>query len=141
MTIRNELAGAGRFYADRKVEALLLGEARRRVVTRMFGIPGEEQSLLVTMLLAGSVATVLGGLVARPVPRPSRGDAVIGGAVLNVSIGALAGVSARTAPLAGGLIAFAVVAHAIRPTMAASADQGRAFMHGLRVTYDARYAN
>ena len=141
MTLRSELAGAGQFYADRRVETLLLGEARRRAVTRMFGVPGEEQSLLVTLILAGSVATALGGLVARPLPRLSGGDAMMGGAVLNVSIGAMAGVSARTAPLAGGLIAFAVVAHALRPVMAASAHQGRALMRDLRATYDARYAN
>jgi hypothetical protein len=141
MTLRNEVAGAGQFFVDRRVEALLLGEARRRVVTRMFGIPGQEQSLLVTMILAGSVATVLGGLLARPWPRPSGGDALIGGAALNATFGAMAGVSSRTAPLAGGLIAFAVVAHALRPVVAASAREGRALMHDLRAAYGARYAN
>ena len=141
MAFRNEVAGAGQFFADRRVEALLVGEARRRVVTRMFGIPGEEQSLLVTTILAGSVATAVGGLVARPLPRPSGSVAAIGGAVVNATFGAMAGVSPRTAPVAGGLIAFAVVAHALRPVVAASAREGRALMHDLRAAYDAQYAS
>ena len=98
MAFRNEVAGAGRFYADRKVEALLLGEARRRAVTRMFGIPGEEQSLLVTMILAGSAATALGGLLARPLPHPSGTDVAMGGAVVNAAFGAMTGAT-RTAPV------------------------------------------
>jgi len=140
MPFRNELAGAGEFLADRRVEALLLGEARRRAVTRAFGIPGEEQSLLVTMILAGSVATVLGGLVARPLPHLSGADAAFGGAVVNATFGAMVGTS-KAAPVAGGLITFAVVAHALRPVVAGSARRGRAVLHELRATYDARYAS
>jgi hypothetical protein len=139
MTLRNEVAGAGQFLADRRVEALLLGEARRRAVTRMFGIPAQEQSLLVTMILAGSAATVLGGMVARPLPHLSGGDAAIGGAVVNAALGAIAGTS-RTAPVAGGLVTFAVVAHALRPVIAGSTRRGRALAHELRAAYDARYA-
>ena len=140
MAFRNEVAGAGQFVADRRVEALLVGEMRRRVVTRTFGIPRDEQSLLVTIILAGSVATALGGLVARPLPRPSGVDALAGGAVLNAALGAMAGTS-RTAPLAGGLITFAVVAHALRPVMSGSARRGRALLHELRAAYDTRYAS
>src|SRR5215208_2545680 len=131
MPFRNELAGAGEFLADRRVEARLLGEARRRAVTRAFGIPGEEQSLLVTMILAGSVATVLGGLAARPLPHLSGADA---------AFGAMVGTS-KAAPVAGGLITFAVVAHALRPVVAGSARRGRAVVHELRAAYDARYAS
>src|SRR3954454_23665130 len=137
MTLRTEVADAAQFLADRRVEALLLGEARRRAVTRMFGIPGEEQSLLVTMILAGSAATVLGGLVTRPLPRPSRADAAMGGAVLNAAIGVMVGTS-RAAPLVGGVITFAVVAHALRPVMAGSTRRGRALVHELRAAYDTR---
>jgi hypothetical protein len=50
VTLRKELAGAGQFVTDRRVESLLVGEARRRAVTRVFGIPTEEQSLLVTVI-------------------------------------------------------------------------------------------
>ena len=139
MTLRNELAGAGEFVIDRRVEALLVREARRRALTRIFGIPGEEQSLLVTIILAGSAATVLGGLLARPLPHPSGDDAAIVGAVVNAGFGAMMGTS-RAAPVAGGLITFAVVAHALRPVVAGSARQGRALLHELRGAYDARYA-
>ena len=140
MTVRSEVAGTGLFLAERRVEALLIGEARRRVVTRMFGIPGNEQSLFVTVILAGSAATALGGLVARP-GRPSGGDVAIACAVLNATIGAITGVSSRAAPLVGGLITFAVVAHAVRPVVAGSARQGRALLHEIRAAYDARYAS
>jgi hypothetical protein len=141
MTVRNEVAGAGQFLADRRVEALLLGEARRRVFTRMFGIPGEDQSLLVTLILAGSVATAVGGVLPRVFRLPSGGDVVIGGAALNATVGAMAGVTSRTAPLAGGLITLAVVAHALRPAVAASRRESRAVMHRARAAYDARYAS
>jgi hypothetical protein len=140
MGIREEVGGAGQFVTDRRVEALLVGEARRRAVTRMFGVPGGEQSLLVTLILAGSAATVLGGMVARPLPRLSGADAAIGGAALNAGLGAMVGAS-RTAPLAGGLITFAVVAHAIRPVMSGSARRGRALLHEVRAAYDFRYAS
>jgi len=141
MVLRNEVAGAGRFLADRRVEALLLGEARRRAVTRVFGIPGQEQSLLVTMILAGSAATAIGGLVARPVlPHPSGSDMAIGGAVVNTAFGAMTGAT-RTAPLAGVLISFAVIAHALRPVLVGSAHEARTVMHRLRLAYDRQYAS
>ena len=140
MTFRSEVAGAGQFFVDRRVEALLLGEARRRVFTRRFGIPGDKQSLLVTMILAGSAATALGSWLARPLPRPSGVDAAIGGAVLNATFGAMTGAT-RSAPLAGALITFAVVAHALRPVMAGSARKARAVAHRLRMAYDRQYAS
>lgn len=42
MGIREEVGGARQFVTDRRVEALLVGEARRRAVTRAFGIPGDD---------------------------------------------------------------------------------------------------
>jgi hypothetical protein len=140
MGIREEVGGARQFVTDRRVEALLVGEARRRAVTRAFEIPGEKQSLLVTLILAGTAATVLGDLVARPLPRLSGGDAAIGGAALNAALGAMVGTS-LAAPLAGGLITFAVVAHAVRPVMSGSARRGRAHLHEVRAAYDLRYAS
>jgi hypothetical protein len=140
MAFRHEVAGAGQFLTDTRVEALLLGEARRRVVTGVFGIPREDQSLLVTMILVGSAATVLRGMAVRPWPRPSRSDAAMGGAVLNATLRGMVGGSSQAMPLAGGLIAFAVVAHALRPVVAGSARQGRAAAHRFRAAYDARYA-
>lgn len=140
MALRSEIAGAGQFIADRRVEALLLGEARRHAMTRMFGIPADKQSLLVTTILAGSAATALGGVLLRPLPRPSGGDAAIGGAILNAACGAMTGAT-RSAPLAGALITFAVVAHAIRPVVVGSAHEARALAHRLRAAYDRQYAS
>jgi hypothetical protein len=77
---REEVGAARQVFVDMSVQSLVLGEARRRVLTRMFGVSGDDQSLLVTMLLIGSVATVLRGVVVRPWPRPSGAVAAIGGA-------------------------------------------------------------
>jgi hypothetical protein len=119
--IRSDDPGLARLaLIDVRVRSVLVGEARRRVVTRMFAVPGEEQSLLVTIILLGAAATVLRGLVARPLPHPLGGDAAIAGAVVNTALRGIAGSPSRTMPLAGGLIALAVVSHAVRPAVAGS---------------------
>jgi hypothetical protein len=64
-------------FVDAGVRSLLLGEARRRAVTRMVGIPAEDQSLLVTMIVLGAAGTVVHGCAPRLPPsliRPGARD-------------------------------------------------------------------
>ena len=125
-------------FVDVGVRSLLLGEARRRAVTRVFGVPASEQSLLVTMLLLGAAGTVVRGL-APPLPRPSRTHAAVGGTVLNTTLRGIAGAPSATVPLAGGLIAFALLSHSLRPTVAGAVHEVRALAHGIGSAFGGRY--
>jgi hypothetical protein len=136
---RDEFGVARLLFVDVRVRSLLMAEARRRVVTRVFGVPRDEQSFLVTMILIGAVATVLRGFAARPWPRPSGADAAIGGSLLNATLRGIAGAPARNMPLAGALIAFAVLSHSLRPAVAGSAREVRALAREVRAAFGARY--
>lgn len=137
----DEMSGATRLVVDMRVASLLAGEARRQVVTRVFGVPPEAQSFMTTVILFGAAGAVVRGAVARPLPHPSRGDALIGAGVLNTALGGLAGPAAAGVPLAGGLIAFAVVAHALRPAVTGSLRSGRALTRATWGTLDHRYVH
>jgi hypothetical protein len=130
---------AARLSVDMRVWSLLLGEARRRALTRTFGVPGDEQSFVVTVLLLGAGGAVLAGLVPHPSLHASRADAAIGGTLVNAGLRGVAGAPSQAMPLAGALIAFAVVGHAIRPTVAEAIHDARAFTHRVRSTLAARY--
>jgi hypothetical protein len=125
-------------FVDVGVRSLLAGEARRRAVTRLFGIPAEDQSLLVTMIVLGAAGTVVRGLAPR-LPRPSGTQAAIGGTLLNTTLRGIAGPPSATVPLAGGLIAFALVSHSLRPTLAGAVRDVRALAHGIGSAFSARY--
>ena len=125
-------------FVDVGVRSLLMGEARRRAVTRVFGVPAEGQSLLVTMILLGAAGTVVRGL-APPLPRPSRTYAAVGGTVLNTTLRGIAGAPSATVPLAGGLIAFALLSHSLRPTVAGAVHEVRALAHGIASAFGGRY--
>jgi hypothetical protein len=125
-------------FVDVGVRSLLMGEARRRAVTRVFGIPAEDQSLLVTMIVLGATCTVVRGLAPR-LPRPSGTHAAVGGALLNTTLRGIAGPPSATVPLAGGLIALALVSHSLRPTVAGAVNEVRALAHGIGSAFGARY--
>jgi hypothetical protein len=124
-TAFDELGEVGQAFVDVRVRSLLVGEVRRRGVTRAFGVPAEDQSLLVTMILLGAVATVLRKFVARPMPHASGADAALGGVLLNVALRGFAGPPSRAMPLAGALVAVAVAAHSVRPVVAGSVREIR----------------
>jgi hypothetical protein len=127
-------------YVDVRVRSLLLGEARKRAVTRAFGTAHGDQSYLVTAILLGAAATAVRDLAPRPFPRPSRTGAAIGGSVVNAALRGIAGEPSRTVPLAGALIAFGLLSHSLRPAIAGSAREVRGLTRELRAAFGARYA-
>jgi hypothetical protein len=135
----DDVHGARLLFVDMTVRSLLAREARQRVVTRMFGVPKADQSFLATMILLAAAVTVLRGVVARPLPHPSGGDAAIGGFALIGALRGLAGPTARNVPFAGVLIAFALLAHVFRPAVAGTVREARALARGGRAKFDARY--
>ena len=42
-------------------------------------------------------------------------------------------------PAAGGLIAFALLSHSLRPTVAGAIHEARAFVHGIGTAFGVRY--
>jgi hypothetical protein len=125
-------------FVDVRVRSLLMGEARRRAVTRVVGIPAEDQSLLVTMIVLGAAGTVVRGL-APPLPRPSGTHAAMGGTLLNTTLRGIAGPPSATVPLAGGLIAFALLSHSLRPAVVGTVREVRALAHGIGSALGVRY--
>jgi hypothetical protein len=134
---RDDVGGARLLIIDMRVGSLLMREARRRVVTRMFGVPVEGQSFLVTIAVLGAAATVLRGVVARPLPRPSGTDLAIGGAVVNTGLRGIAGPPSANIPLAGALIGSAVLAHSLRPAAAESVREIRRLARGFGTVFGA----
>lgn len=135
----HELHGTSLLRVDVGVQSLLLGEARRRVVTRVFGVPRDDQSFLVTMILFGAAATVLRDLAPRPLPRPTGADVKIGGALVNAAFRGIAGAPSQTMPLAGAVIAFAMLSHSLRPAVAGSLREVRALAREVRAAFGGRY--
>jgi hypothetical protein len=133
--------GASLLFVDMRVRSLLMREARRGVVTRVFGVPGNDQSFLATMIFFGAAATVLRGVAPRPWPRPTGADAKIGGSLVNAAFRGIAGAPSRTMPLAGGLIAFALLSHSLRPAVAGSAREVHALAREVRAALGARYGH
>jgi hypothetical protein len=139
MIATDDVGGAQQMLVDVRVRSLLMAEARRRAVTRMFGVPGDEQSFLGTAILLGAAATVVAGLAARPFPHPSGADLAIGGGVVNAGLGAFAGPASAAMPVAGALIALAVVSHSVRPAVVASLHGIRGLEHALAAVLGVRH--
>ena len=58
---------------------------------------------------------------------------------MNASLRGVVGAPAQAMPLAGALIAFAIVGHAIRPTVAGPSTTPEAFKQRVRATLASRY--
>jgi hypothetical protein len=68
---------------------------------------------------------------------PLTGDD--GASLVNVAFRGIAGAPSGTMPLAGGLIAFALVSHSVRSAVAGSAREIRALTRDVRAAFGARY--
>jgi hypothetical protein len=137
--LARELGGAGLLFMDLRLRSLLIAEARHRAITRVFGTRTEDQSALATLILLGAGAAVLRDLMPRPWPRPSRRDAALGGSLMNASLRGLAGAPSNGMPLAGGLIAAAILSHSLRPAVVGTAREVRALTREARAAFGARY--
>ena len=136
---RDQFGEARMAFVDVRVRSLMVREVRRRVLTRMFGVRGEDQSFLVTIILLGAAAAVLGDLVSRPLPRASGADAAIGGVVVNAALRGIAGSPSQAMPLAGALIAGAVLSHSVRPTVAEIVHEIRKFPREFEAVLGVRH--
>jgi hypothetical protein len=144
---RDELFGARLFVsdvdralADVRVAFLVTDDVYGRVVTRVFGIPKGEQTVLVKLIMAGAVVTVLGSYAPRlPRIRLSAMDAASGGAVLNTALRGIAGPPSQNMPAAGVLIGLALLWRGIRrgvgSTARGTSHEVHAAVHGAEARY------
>ena len=134
----------GLLASDMRIAFLLLNEARYRTIERLFGV-SRDQANLVTAIAALVIARAARDTSTRTSRTlkgpggPKRGDAVLGGAMLNQVLADLAGPSSKEMPAMGALIAIALVAAGSGPAVRRSARSVRAFSHELRHTFNHRY--
>ncbi|MGN6170960.1 MAG: hypothetical protein ACTHQQ_22735 [Solirubrobacteraceae bacterium] len=103
--------------SDPRLAYVLLNHARRRTVERVFGVTRDQQFVLTLILLgmAGRAVATRAAWIRRMMPRPSSSEVLIGNSLLDEAAHALAGDSTRDTPLAGSLVAFALLASTSRP--------------------------
>ena len=121
---------------DVRLAYLLADDVYEHAVTRVFGVPGEQQTFLVKVIMTGAVVTVLGGYVSQlPLIRPSGADTAMAGGVLNAALRGIAGAPSGTMPAVGALIGFAVLVRSIRAVAAGSSRDVHAVAHVAHARY------
>jgi hypothetical protein len=134
----NSSIGAGRmFFGDAIIAFLLVNEARRRIVMRVFGVSREDANP-VTVVAAGTLAGGVHAGAARVLSAavPSVAAVAIGAAALKEATHTVAGESSRSTPVFEALLAFAVLGTVFGPAVRGSfhGAQGafRGFVAGSR---------
>lgn len=123
---RQSEGGRELFLVDVSAGLALANEARHRTLERVFGIRRSDANLLtgvMALMVANSVYEKVAA-AGRPKPPPIR-DVAIGLGVLRESIYGVAGPAASDTPLAGTLIALAVLVGLTREPVTRS-------LHGMR---------
>jgi hypothetical protein len=136
---RDDHGGGGSlFTTDAGVALLLLREARHRAAARLFGV-APDQSFLITAIAIGSVAGALHKRLASVLRlRPSPlADTLTGAAIVNVAAHGIAGPRARGTRHLATLMALAVLAGSIAPSI----RRVRAQAHRFRAAMSRRYGS
>jgi hypothetical protein len=136
-------SGRALFLGDAAGAFLLANEARYRTLERAFGIRREDANLATTMGLL-TLANAIYERAHRPqAPKPQTAVAnfTIGMGVLRESIYGVAGPAAADAPLAGTLIALAVLAGLVRQPAARGIRGAKTASTRLKSTFRGRYGH
>ncbi len=114
------------FVADVRLTAAALNELRQMALRRVFGVSRQQADALTFVLaLTAADATLRTARRVRYAPRPSGGDAAMGGFLLREAALGIAGPGAREFPFAGALLAGAMLGGIALPELRRAA-------HGLR---------
>jgi hypothetical protein len=140
---RTPLDGYRRFGSDVhtginavRVASMVTGQASGFAITRVYGVPKEDQTVLIKVLLVGSAATVVAGIVGElPVIRPTARGLIAGGGVLNVGIRTLGGPPSGTMPAFGALVGCALTAAVARAVLVRSWHDAAAMAHAVAHRY------
>jgi len=135
------LSGVKLLVADTRMTIMLLNEARRRTMERVFGVPKDQSGLLTIIALAAAVEalrtrTNQARSAAKP---PSASDSLLGVALVRESMQGIAGVQSRDLPLGSSLIALGMLGGALHPAVRASVRRLASASHKARAEFGHRY--
>ena len=127
------------FLEDAGTTWVLINFARKRAIVRAFGVSPEDANaitLIGLVVIAEAIHQTCSRLVRRSVPTPA--DSLLAAGTVRVVLGSIAGPVIDEMP-GVGLIAFALVAHAARPTVTRSVHAVRAEWHRFALGFHQRY--
>ena len=127
--------------ADARVVTLLLDDARRRTMERLFGIPREEDSVLITLIALAMLGRALQSRTPKRPARPTVSDAAIGFGALREAAYDVAGPWSRESPGFGPLLAFALLGASTRFVARGTTRRARAVGHEAYREFHHRYGH
>jgi len=129
--------------ADAKMASLLANESRYRATERLFGVRREDANLAtaIALLTLANAAYERAQRVKPPQPSTAAANWAIGLGVLRESIYGVAGPTSRDTPLAGTLIAIAILGGLAGPPVVRSMRNIRSSSRRLKSTFRGRYGH
>jgi hypothetical protein len=127
------------FLEDAWTTWMLINFARKRAIVRAFGVSPEDANTITVIglvLMAGAIHQTCGRAIRRSVP--TRADSLLAAGTARAVLSGIAGPVTDEMP-GVGLIAFALVAHAARPTVTRSVHAVRAEWHRFALGFHQRY--
>lgn len=127
--------------SDVRVAYLLLNEARRRVISRVFRV-SDDDSALVTAIALGITGATLGRKVTsalRSPGRPDRSDVVIGAALLRGTIDRLAGAS--DSPIRDAVVIAVLASAVLRPVLRRASHRAMTSVYDAHTVFEHRYGH
>ncbi len=133
--------GARLLAADARVVSLLIDDARRRAMQRLYGIPQDEKSGLVTLIAALLLARGLRERApSRPTPPTLSAAAFVFGSLREVAYD-VAGPRARESSYFGTLLAFALAGAGARMVVRKSVHEVKGLSHKGYAEFHHRYGH
>lgn len=120
---------------------LLADDARRRAIERVFGVPRDEKSGLLTLFALAAVISATQSRVPSRPARPGVSGVVFGFGAVREAAYDVAGPWARESPAFGTLLAFALVGATARVAVRKSAHGVKAASHQAYAEFHHRYGH
>ncbi|HET6865525.1 MAG TPA: hypothetical protein VFH80_06360 [Solirubrobacteraceae bacterium] len=133
--------GARLLAADARVVSLLADDARRRTMERMFGIPRDQKSGLVTLIALGAVGSALQSRVPGRPSRPGVSGTTFGFGMLLEAAYRLGGPEARESSNFATLLALALAGAGARVAVRKTVHGVRGVSHQAYAEFHHRYGH
>jgi hypothetical protein len=141
LTLAEEFGGGRLLVSDIGAVFVLLNYLRRRVIRQVFGVSDEQANLLSWVILLMLITDAQGHVrrMMEGPPMPPAEDWLFGLGTLEEVVGSIVGPPAQGTPALSGLIALAVVAATVGPTIKRSLRGVRASSHRAATGFHHRY--
>src|SRR4051812_41251056 len=108
--VRLMASDAQRAVGDARIAFLVADEAYEGLLESVFGVPRQQQTFLVKLLITGAVGSMVGEFVSHvPRLRLSRTGIAMGASAVDIALRGIGGASTHEMPAAGVLIGFALL--------------------------------